>query len=362
MKNTLLGLLIILSTNLKGQDFQDNFSIGKFLKFYDNDSISFYYSKVGNIVERSRADFFRIGKIDSVNINVSGKFRDFYINGHIALDATMKDNSMDGLAIYYHENGKIKSTGNYKNDFKVGLWKYFYKNGQLEKIINFVNDGTPLFVDYYDKNGEQLVINGNGNYEGYFCSYKATYGYKIKGMLKDGLLDGKWSIYASSKIGDEYFENGVFKKGESMGYNYSDKQMINIIGYNPHEGLNLYDNLLGWSNNSSSLFFRSFNRDFPDKYLNIVSDSLNNSLKGILQNQWIFVSIKLKHINSREDIAVKSSINDKLTEDKIFNTLNEVNFDLIKKSSKDTNLDYFFTILIKNNMVVIPKDYIYKNK
>ena len=99
----------------------------------ENDSILFYFNCIGTVEDKRCAQYYRKGQIDSININFSRNIIDYYMNGAVALEASIIDNYLNGEAIYYHENGMVKSTGNYNQDIKTGNWTYYYDNGQLEK-------------------------------------------------------------------------------------------------------------------------------------------------------------------------------------------------------------------------------------
>lgn len=373
MRYLFVIIIVLYSLNLHGQNFPENFKVDDFLEFYSNDSLLYYFNSTGMVVDRSKATFFRIGRIDSVNINVCGRFKDFYENGKIALEAKMKDNCLDSIATYYYDNGYVQSKGNYIQDNKDGIWEYYYRNGQIEKVINYQN-GNPIIVEYYKKNGKQMVFEGNGKYKGYFNNYESDYNYKIKGELSDGKMHGKWTWYGSSKVGDEYFDHGVFVKGISRGYEYNDVQKINLVGYFPDEIINFYDNNFGHPIVNGRLIAHTVSVGFPAEYLAIVSDSLNNSVIKNQKEQWIFVKIKLKKNNTGNDIIIKSSLNDTIIEERVFTILKSIEsiYNIVYTpsidskleyekgwyTSKDTNIDYFFTMLLINHSFIIPAAYL----
>lgn len=93
----------------------------------------------------------------------SGKFIDYFLNGKIEGEGTLKDglvngtrtlyyqngnkdyfrNYIDGIANGYSEeyfqNGKLKQKGSFKNGKDDGLWVDYYSTGVIKRQTNFVN-------------------------------------------------------------------------------------------------------------------------------------------------------------------------------------------------------------------------------
>lgn len=89
-----------ISINIYSQNLPDTFKIGDYIDVFDNDSMIIYFSSVGSVVEKRCADYYRIGKIDSVNINVSGQFCDYYMNGEKAFEAVMKNRYLSKILYF----------------------------------------------------------------------------------------------------------------------------------------------------------------------------------------------------------------------------------------------------------------------
>lgn len=362
MKKVLPGIIIFLTISLQSQHLPDKFSIGNYVEVMENDSLLIYFNCTGTIVDKRCAQFYRTGKMDSININLSGDFIDYYMNGIVALKASIADDYLNGKATYYFDHGKIKATGNYKQDIKNGVWHYYYRNGQLEKVINFV-EGYPFIVDYYKKNGNQKVINGNGEYKGDCYAYKACDPYEIWGPVKNGKLDGEWTLYNSYfniHIGSEFYEDGSFLKGVSGNYTYTENPKVFINDFCPHENLNLQENKAGcpgdegifWQSYKGMRLNEAFYPDLLDSIINLQSRKINN--------QWLIIGLGINKINKLNEINVKSSINDELMESQVFKILDSMtDFQSLKMGGKNVDSNLFFTILIRDNRVVIPSDVIY---
>ncbi len=365
MKITLTLIIgILTTTSLFSQSQPVTFAIGDYINVMENDSILIYYNCTGTIVDKRCAEFFRIGKTDSVHINISGKFHDYYMNGKIALEAIMENDYLNGEATYYYENGIITSNGKYKQDKKVGVWTYYYENGVKDKVINYVND-YPFIVEYFNRNDKQKVIAGNGNYKGKFNSYKSCIPFSIWGQVNNGKMEGEWTLYNSyfhQKLGNEFFENGQFIEGKSGTYTYNDYQKILINGFCANENLHLEDNCLGCPGDSG-VFYPEYKRNsLIASYYPKLIDTLTTVLNQRLLNQWLIIGLKITKDSELKTINIKSSIDDHNIESVVYDILESMkDFTAAKANGDFVDFDLFFTILIRNNQIIIPIEYIYRN-
>jgi len=358
-KIELIILIVILNLKLIAQDYSNNFKVGDYLEIYNNDSVRIYYNCIGSIVDKKCASYIRIGQFDTTYCNLSGNFKDFYINGGIAFECSMFYNKLNGKATYYYENGQIKETGNYSDDIRKGVWTYFYENGKIEKILNFIN-GMPLVANYYTKRGKPKVLNGSGKYSGYFNTYKTCGSpYEISGMIENGKMSGKWSFYNPlnyGKVGDEYFENGLFIKGTSFQYEYKDNQKIFIQGYIANENVNIYENLFGCPGNSGIFMIEYKNSNINDKFYPEFIEYLKNFDNMKIQNQWILVGLTINENDSISKLSIYSSKKDESIKIKIKEIIskngNNWKTGRIDKIKVCTNI--IFTIIINNNEIIIP--------
>ncbi|HCT30835.1 MAG TPA: hypothetical protein DIW31_08890 [Bacteroidales bacterium] len=356
MRKSIIASLILVTTSLQGQNLKDSFTIGNFVGISNNDTLVVFYNCMGTIVNRKCAEFYRKGRIDSTRINFSGNITDYYLNNVVALKATIKDDYLNGKATYYHENGAVKSIGNYKQDIKIGTWKYFYKNGQTEKIIYFI-DGKPYIFAYYDSSGKQLVANGNGEYKGEYYPARVCEPITVQGSVINGKMHGKWSSsYAAfnQHIGDEFFENGVFIKGVSHNYTYTDKQRIFIDGYCSNENLHMDENSLGCPGDSY-FFWQYKGQDFHQGFFPALQESLDKLTQDTIRNQWIIVGLSVNKKTKLTSVDIKSSINDTSIENKIYEIIFSMKQSIfLNENSKQFNSNLFFTILFRDNQVIIP--------
>ncbi len=349
--------LLLLSIKLISQEIPNNFKVGNYMEFFNNDSIRIYYNCIGSIVDTNCADFIRVGEIDSLYSNVTGAFVDYYFNGEIAFKGSMHNNELDGLGTYYYPDGIIKETGNYSNGIRTGEWKYYHYNGKPEKTLYFI-EGSPLIMNCFTKRGKPKITNGVGTYKGFYCSNNNCEPYRISGKVLNGKMTGKWSYYTLSNqlIGNEYYENGEFVKGSSLNYEYSNNRLIFIQGYVPNENFFIYENRFGCPGNYGTSFIEYKGEGIYDKFYPELAEELKLLLQNQIKDQWILVHISINENDSINMIKIFSSKNDNLIKQSLESIiLKDSNFwETGKINSTKVQSDFLFTIIINGNSVVIP--------
>jgi len=80
----------------------------------------------------------------------SGKFIDYFLNGKIAGEGTIKDGLVNGLRILYYQNGNKEHFRNYIDGIANGYSEQYFQNGKLQQKGSF-KDGKDdgLWIDYY---------------------------------------------------------------------------------------------------------------------------------------------------------------------------------------------------------------------
>ena len=64
---------------------------------------------------------------------------EYYSNGCIKIEGTLKGNLKEGLWKYYYEDGKLSNEGRYINNIREGNWKFYSENGVLISKMKFKN-------------------------------------------------------------------------------------------------------------------------------------------------------------------------------------------------------------------------------
>ena len=177
----------------------------------------------------------------------------------------------------------------------------------------------------YSSNGNATVVNGNGSFKTEFSTNKQCDKYEATGQLVNGKKDGKWIFsnpHAALPIATEIYENGIFIKGNSNDYQYTENPKIGFTNYYANENLNLLENMLGCPGNSI-LDFRYNNETLHESfYPNLQQKLLDYSLP--IQNQWLVVGIKISKKDKIDEINVASSINDKNIESYIYGLISKM--------------------------------------
>lgn len=364
-KSFLIGILTLSTSLAFSQNVRpDNFKIGNFLEVYHKDSLRVYFNCTGVIVDKKCASFYRTGKMDTAMVSFTGAFYDFDIKGNLYLKATMNNNRIEGYAAYYFKNGKISEEGNFKNNSRVGKWTYYYPNGEIEKVYAY-DSHEPIVLAAYKKNGKATVINGNGEIHTEFRNYKECSSFETWGNLVNGKKHGEWTfsnINAPTPIATEVYQDGVFIKGTSRDYVYTEKPSIKLSKFYPNENLNLVRNHIGCPGESGISFGLYDGRSLNTTFYPQLQEEVNN-IGTSLTNQWLIVGIKISEDNRMQEINIASSINDTALENKVYTIIQKMqSWKAAMINAKPVESNFFFSILVDNNRIIVLPDYIYKHR
>jgi antitoxin component YwqK of YwqJK toxin-antitoxin module len=365
MKIFLISTLICISFSVCSQStLQDNFTIGNFFEVYNRDSLKIYFNCTGTIVDKNCASFYRTGRMDTAIVNFTGEFKDFDMEGNLYFKASMVNNNIEGYAYYYYRDGKISEEGNFENNTRTGKWKYYYPGGKLEKIYAHDSD-EPIVLEAYKKDGTAAVINGNGDIRTEFRNYMQCGSFETWGNLINGKKNGQWTfsnINASLPIASETYRDGVFIKGNSVNYVYTENPKIKLSKFYPNENLNLVKNSFGCPGESGIFFWEYEGKDLASAFYPQLQAALKRNTAR-LKNQWIIVGIKIAKDNLVKEINVASSVNDTGLEDRIYTILKKMkNWKAAFVSAKPTDADIYFSILVDNDQIIVLPDYMNNNR
>jgi antitoxin component YwqK of YwqJK toxin-antitoxin module len=159
--------------------FKDNKPVGKFIRFYENDSIQsvLIFSKDGSSAEATF--YYPKGMIASrgkyINHLKEGKWIFYSSNkeGMVICEEEYVNNLKNGLSVKYYPDKTPAEKTYYSNDTLAGEWTQYYPGGQLL-----------LRADYTD--GEL-----QGKFEIFFENGKTLY----SGQYKDDARNGTWFRY-----------------------------------------------------------------------------------------------------------------------------------------------------------------------
>jgi hypothetical protein len=265
-----LTLIIIFSTtfylvnkskyNYRLTDFDDEISVLDIIKLdnYHIDNVklvgdSIYLFENNSIVngliycEYGNMGILKKGKPNS-------KWREFYSDGQIKMEAEMKNGKQVGLRKDWYRNGQLKFKGYFKNDVQEGISKFWYSNGQIELESEFKNgfhygnhkrwfkDGKlKSEFDKFSKTYNEFWPNGN-----IYCSVSNTT--NPIDLIND--YDDNFKTFYSSN-GDIIHQNGKNKYVINEWFDYNGKKCNSGKGHingvfsldcNPHIYIGKYSN------------------------------------------------------------------------------------------------------------------------
>jgi antitoxin component YwqK of YwqJK toxin-antitoxin module len=301
--------------------------------------------------------------MDNAIINVVGDFYDYDIKDKIFLKAKMLNNNLEGIAQYYYGNGKMREEGVYQNNVRQGKWTFYYQNGNVQKVYEYVN-GEPTVLEAYSSSGKAIVVNGNGNFKTEFSTYKQCDKFEAYGQLMNGKKIGKWTLSnlnALLPIATEIYEEGNFIKGIRNNNEYTQNSKIRFTNFYANENLNLLDNAFGCPGDFVS-FWKYDDENIHSSFYPELQEKLIKYTDAA-KNQWLVVGISINKKNKIKQVNVASSINDESLEKYVYDLLTKMTrWQTAVLNSRKTESNIFFTVLVDNNQIIIPTDYIFNNR
>ena len=88
-----------------------------------------------------------------------GTVREFFSNGYLKAEITVKDNRRHGITKNYSSKGKLLSKVNYVNGKKDGKTTNYYTNGNIHSTIIYKNGVREGDAVWYYKNSKPYSIN-----------------------------------------------------------------------------------------------------------------------------------------------------------------------------------------------------------
>lgn len=164
--------------------------------------------------------FWALVLLFACNLAAAQKKQNFYSNGQLSFEGTVKDGSKEGPFIYYWPDGTKREEGVYEKDTKEGKWQRWSPDGQLAAVELYKDGNLNGPFTMWQQGGNQTFSKFRPDepaedrgieimkYEGFYKEGKMDSNYTIwyangqkksEGFYKNGSLLGDWT---------EWFDNG----------------------------------------------------------------------------------------------------------------------------------------------------------
>ena len=96
--------------------------------------------------------------VDGNDKPINGIVVEYFENGNILREMTIRDGRENGMEREYYQNGNLRVETNVVNSHADGLSKLYNEDGKLYMEINWV-DGNATEVKVYDDSGNVITSN-----------------------------------------------------------------------------------------------------------------------------------------------------------------------------------------------------------
>jgi antitoxin component YwqK of YwqJK toxin-antitoxin module len=174
-----------------------------------------------------------------------GSYIEYFVNGHIKINANYENGKLDGFHKEYYEKGGLKYESNYSNGVQFGETKSYYDNGNVYRKFNLSNGEYEGEIKEFKKNGDLKFICNNDKYTFYkkndiACEFEYD-GKQPKGIWKNYRNDGTieyeldFNLIKDNKVlKTVYTKGGVVYTKNYLGYEINHDLKYNIMGNHKH--------------------------------------------------------------------------------------------------------------------------------
>ena len=99
-----------------------------------------------------------IALIPYVNGNGNGKKYEYYENGKLRMEITLRNNIKNGNAFSYTNDGKLLCKIQYKDDIEM-LSECYYQDSSLEQVYKSINGKLGILTTYYKGTNKKSYIS-----------------------------------------------------------------------------------------------------------------------------------------------------------------------------------------------------------
>ena len=185
-----------------------------------------------NSITHQRTQQSSLEPIQKDDDPLNGPKKEYYANGKIMREYTLKDGKVDGSYKFYNELGHLVSDQYYKDGEPNGYLKTFYPSGQLKSLGSMKPGGdiSGPAQEYYE-NG---AIKSDGMISGQFPNISTqTKNYSEDGMLRSEIITSNGEFVFSVTYDDQGRVTSEQKPGQITSYWYerdTGKKHVSING------------------------------------------------------------------------------------------------------------------------------------
>ncbi|MEQ8471281.1 MAG: tetratricopeptide repeat protein [Marinoscillum sp.] len=223
-------------------EYSNNKSNGKGVVYYETGAKNIDYSMSEGALQGEYTLYHQTGNVKSKYHfeagNKEGKYQIVYHNGVVEEEGSYQEDLAEGQCVGAFSSGKKAYEGAFNQGNKIGNWKYFHENGQLRYEENYNEDGAyhgdltfhniegfmeskitydngiQVAYAYYDDLGNVLSSGSDPEGNMPFERWRWTGFRYSKGTLKNGKLEGDYTIYYENGA---VFQQGAMKEGSWHG-------------------------------------------------------------------------------------------------------------------------------------------------
>lgn len=175
-------------------------------------------NKAGKIFYSSEVKFKTEKEDDNFAAMLNGQRKEFYPNGVVMKEYSLKDGKVEGNMKFYNAEGVLVADEYIKNGIQNGTCKYYHKNGQLQREIT-LKDGI--------QNGSSKEYDEDGNLTLESNMFLGSESFKFTGDVKHFNKDGQMIEHTT-------FSNGKLSYSihkDSQGRTTSEESEDSSISY-----------------------------------------------------------------------------------------------------------------------------------
>lgn len=158
--------------------------------------------------------------------------REYYPDGTIKSEITLKNDQKNGPATYYFANGNKEVVMNYRDNKPDGKYERFSVEGKLlESIMYAEGKKQGPSTTYYSDGRKAMTANFvNDTIDGAYAEFHPNGQIKVRGQYLKGFYHGNWEYFEADgvKVGYGHFNKG---SGEQVALFYGSQKKRTVVPF-----------------------------------------------------------------------------------------------------------------------------------